>query len=47
MKMDFETLQEEITAFEEMSEAEAMHFYQVDYKEEARQFIADWWEMMS
>ncbi|MDR2913680.1 MAG: hypothetical protein LBV74_02410 [Tannerella sp.] len=47
MNVDFETLQEEIAAFEEMSEAEVMDFYQVDYKEEARRFIEDWWSMIS
>jgi hypothetical protein len=47
MNTEFETLQDEIAAFKEMSEVEVMTFYQVDNKEEARQAIIDWWEMSS
>lgn len=33
----------ELAALEVMSEAEACKLYNVDYKEEARQFIIEWW----
>lgn len=36
-------MNEELTALEIMSEAEACKVYNVDYKEEAIQYIVDYW----
>lgn len=43
----FETLSEELAAFELMSEEEAIKLYNVDYKEEAMDYIVDWYKMMN
>lgn len=41
--LDFQTLEEELTAYEAMTENEAIDFYNVDYKAEALQYILDYW----
>jgi hypothetical protein len=44
VNIDFETLQEEMAAFEIMTEEEAVEFYKVDSKREAVRYIEDWWQ---
>lgn len=39
----FDNLEMELSVFETMTEAEACTLYNVDYKEEARQYIIDYW----
>lgn len=41
----FENLENELRAYESMSETEACEYYNVDYKEEARQYIIDYWTL--
>lgn len=41
----FENLENELTVFEAMTDAEACKLYNVDYKEEARQYIVDYWTL--
>ena len=40
---NFNNVNEELEAFEAMAEKEACRIYNVDYKEEARQYIIDYW----
>ncbi|BCI64891.1 hypothetical protein [Coprobacter secundus] len=40
---NFDNVNEELEAFEAMTEDEACKIYNVDYKEEARQYIIDYW----
>lgn len=40
---DFQTLEQELKAYEQMSETMAMNVYRVDSKEEALSYILDWW----
>ena len=39
----YRMMQEELAAFDKLSEEEACLIYNVDYKEEARQYIIDYW----
>lgn len=41
--LNVEYLNEELERFEEMTEQEACKEYNVDYKEEARQYIIEYW----
>jgi hypothetical protein len=40
----FKSLEDEMTAFKQMSEKEACQWYKVDYKEEALPYIREWWD---
>ncbi|MDR2628226.1 MAG: DUF5320 domain-containing protein [Dysgonamonadaceae bacterium] len=44
---NIESLVDEVSALEKMTEAEAMAFYKTDSKSEARQYIIDWWYSQS
>lgn len=41
--INFTSLEEELFVYEEMTEKEAQELYNVDYKEEALQYIKDYW----
>lgn len=40
-------LNNELSSFEAMTETEACEHYNVDYKEEARQYIIEYWTYIS
>lgn len=40
---NIDNMNNELEALEEMSEAEACKLYNVDYKDEAIQYIVDYW----
>jgi len=42
--LDFQTLEEELIAYEAMTENESMDFYNVENKAEALQYILDYWQ---
>lgn len=41
---DLQSLEEELQAYEAMTEEEAMDFYKVDSKDEALTYITEFWE---
>lgn len=41
--LDFQTLEEELRAYEAMTEKEAIDFYNIENKAEALQYIFDYW----
>ena len=44
---DFISLDQELSAFERMTEEEVIRIYNVDYKEEARVFITEHWDYVN
>ena len=40
-------MNEELARFENMSEEEACQIYNVDFKEEARQYIIEYWQYIA
>lgn len=42
--LDFKTLEDELIAYEAMTENEAIDFYNVENKAEVLQYILDYWQ---
>lgn len=43
-KLNFQTLEDELAAYEAMTENESIDFYNVENKVEALQYILDYWQ---
>lgn len=43
-ELNFQTLEEELIAYETMTESQATDYYNIDNKAEALQYILDYWQ---
>lgn len=44
-ELNFQTLEEQLIAYETMTESQATDYYNVDNKAEALQYILDYWQI--